>query len=169
MKQINLVQPDVDNLEALGSQITWKKEAGSAAGTVLILPKTDGPPIHFHPIQREEFQVLQGELQVYKENKWITLKAGEGILIPARTAHTYKNTSNETAVFDFCITPKGRFKSMIEEMDASVQQGKITGKNLTSMMRLSKIMAAYPDVTQNVAPPQFVIKAMGKLASVFLK
>jgi hypothetical protein len=72
-------------------------------------------------------------------------------------------------VFDFCITPKGRFKSMIEEMDASVQQGKITGKNLTSMMRLSKIMAAYPDVTQNVAPPQFVIKAMGKLASVFLK
>lgn len=170
MKTFKLDNPDIDNLEVLGQQIAWKQEnaANVIEGTVLLLPKTEGPPIHFHPKQDEEFYITEGELQVYKKDKWVTLKAGQEIKIPAKTPHTYKNTSANPVVFEFRITPEGRFKQMIQEMDDQIGQGKIKGKDLKSMMRMSKIMAAYPDVTQNVNPPQFVIKTMGALAKIFL-
>ena len=170
MKTYKLDNPDIDNLEVLGQQIAWKNEnaANVAEGTVLLLAKTDGPPIHYHPIQDEEFFIAEGELEVYKKDKWITVKAGQELKIPAKTPHTYRNASENPVVFEFRLTPQGRFKQMIQEMDTQITLGKIKGKDLKSMMRMSKIMASYPDVTQNVNPPQFVIKAMGTLAKILL-
>lgn len=168
MKTSIQFQPSIDHLKVLGTQIQWKPQANAEAGTVLLMPHKDGPPIHFHPSQEEVFFIQQGELQVYKKDQWVTLKAGDTLTIPKKTPHTYKNSSHELVLFDFCITPKVRFTKMIESMDEMVQQGKIKGHDFKSIMYLSKVMAAYPDVTQSVAPPQFVVKAMAALGKIFL-
>jgi len=162
-------EPSIDNLKALGTKIQWKEQPNAEAGTVLLMPHKDGPPIHYHPKQEERFFIVSGQLDVYKNNKWITLKAGDSIVIPKQTPHTYRNTSGEVVLFDFCITPKVRFTEMIESMDALVQEGKIKGQDFKSLMYLSRVMAAYPDVTQSVNPPQFVVRAMAALSKIFLK
>lgn len=169
MKATIQFKPDIDQLKALGTQIQWKDKQNAEAGTVLLMPHKDGPPIHYHPLQDEQFFIVQGELQVYKKNEWITLKAGDSIIIPKKTPHSYRNVSNEIVLFDFCITPRVRFTQMIKSMDELVQRGKIKGQDFKSIVYLSKVMAAYPDVTQSVKPPQFVIKAMAALGKLFLK
>lgn len=169
VKRISGFKPDIDQLEALGSQIQWSDIKNAEAGTVLLAAETDGPPIHFHPVQQEEFHILYGELMIYKKDKWIKLKAGEKLTIPAKTPHSYKNVSKEAVLFDFCITPRVRFRQMIEEMDVYVQQNKITGTDFRSILYLCRVMNAYPDVTQSVKPPQIVVKLMAGLSRIFLK
>ncbi|WP_300596435.1 cupin domain-containing protein [Niabella sp.] len=169
MKTSIQFQPDIDHLAALGTQIEWRDINGAEAGTVLLMPHKDGAPVHYHPVQEEQFLVLQGTLQVYRGKEWVTLKAGESISIPKQTPHTYKNTSGEMVLFDFCITPRVRFKEMIGAMDAFVRQGKIKGSDFRSVLYLSRVMAAYPDVTQSVAPPQFMVKALAALSKLMFK
>jgi len=162
-------EPNIDHLSALGTQIRWKEKENAEAGTVLLMPHTDGPPIHYHPKQEEQFLIVKGKLDVYKNEKWITLKAGDSIVIPKGTPHSYRNASDGVVLFDFCITPRVRFTEMITSMDTLVQQGKINGKNFKSIMHLSRVMADYPDVTQSVKPPQFVINTMAALSKFFFK
>lgn len=169
MNKSTQFEPTIDHLEAMGTQIQWKQSEDAEAGTVLLMPHKQGPPVHLHPRQKEEFFIRQGELQVYRKNKWLTVKAGDTVTIPQKTPHTYRNNSDNVVLFDFCISPKVRFTEMIESMDTLVKQGKIKGQDFKSIMYLSKIITAYPDVTRNVKPPQFVIKAMALLAKLFLK
>lgn len=161
-------QPDI-NIKALGIQIQMKEEAGAEAGTALLQANTDGPPIHLHPSQDEIFKVLQGELQVFKKDQWITLKAGESIFIPKKTPHSFKNNSSKTVLFEFHMTPRVRFTEMMKHMEELANQDKIKGQDFKSVMYLSKVLSAYPDVTQNVKPPQFVINTMAKAANLFLR
>ncbi len=160
-------KPDIDQLEVLGTQIQWKDMENAEAGTVFLAAETDGPPIHFHPVQEEEFYIRQGELMVYKKDRWITLKAGDSLNIPAKTPHSYKNVSKQPVLFDFHITPRVRFKEMMKAMDVYVKQGKIKGTDFKSITYLCRAMAAFPDVTQSVKPPQFVVKIMALINRLF--
>jgi mannose-6-phosphate isomerase-like protein (cupin superfamily) len=169
IKATSAFQPDIDQMESLGTQIQWADAENAEAGTVLLAAETDGPPIHFHPIQEETFFIQKGELQVFKQDKWITLKAGESLTIPAKTPHSYKNTSSKNVLFDFYITPQVRFKQMLERMDVYVQQGKIKGTDFKSVTYLCRVMAEFPDVTQCVQPPQFVVQIMAFINKVFFK
>lgn len=160
-------RPDIDQMETLGTQIQWLDIENAEAGTVLLAAETDGPPIHFHPTQEETFHILQGKLEVYKQDRWITLKAGDLLTIPAKTPHSYKNTSKEAVLFEFHITPVVRFRNMLEAMDVYVKEGKIKGTDFKSVTYLCRVMAAFPDVTQSVNPPQFVVKLMAGINKLF--
>ncbi|MCX6319224.1 MAG: cupin domain-containing protein [Bacteroidetes bacterium] len=161
--------PDIDQAEALGTQIQWLDINNTEAGTVLLQPKTDVPPVHFHPHQEELFYVKEGELEVFLTNKWINLKAGNSLKIPRKSLHTYRNHSIDQIVFDFTITPVVRFRKMMEEMGVYVQQGKIRGTDFRSTTYLCRVMTAFPDVTQSVKPPQFFVKCMAFINRVFFR
>lgn len=150
---------DINNLDALGLMMQLKPAEGFEGGTVLLMPHTFGPPVHFHPQQAELFQVLQGELEVLKGKKWITLKAGEKLLIPKRTPHSFRNISGEVVLFEFAVTPKIGLTYLLLTLDELVKGGKITSqKDIRSVLYLHKALAAYPAVTQNVNPPQWVVR-----------
>ncbi|ULQ58311.1 cupin domain-containing protein [Flavihumibacter rivuli] len=169
IKKIIGFRPDIDQLESLGTQIQWKDIVNAEAGIVLLAAETDGPPIHYHPRQEEEFFIRQGELMVYRRDRWIKLQEGDSITIPAKTPHTYKNASKKEVLFDFCISPRVRFREMIEEMDGYVQEQKIRGTDFKSVLYLCRVMDKYPDVTQSVKPPQFIVKLMAGLSRTFQK
>ena len=162
-------KPDIDQMEILGTQIQWMDIENAEAGTVVLAAETDGPPIHFHPKQEETFYVVQGELAVYKQDRWITLKAGDILTIPAKTPHSYKNTSKKPVLFEFHITPRGRFRKMLEAMDVYVQQSKIRGTDFKSVSYMCRVMADFPDVTQSVQPPQFVVQLMAGINKVLFR
>lgn len=162
-------KPDIDQMETLGTQIQWLDIENAEAGTVLLAAETDGPPIHFHPKQEETFYVLQGELSVFKQDKWVTLKAGDMLTIPAKTPHSYKNTSKKPVLFEFHITPRVQFREMLEAMDVYVKQGKIKGTDFKSVTYLCRVMADFPDVTQSVKPPQFVVQLMAGLNKLLFR
>lgn len=161
-------EADIDNLDALGIMIKLKPTDTIEGGTALLLPHTFGPPIHFHPLQSELFTVVQGELEVFKKNVWILLKAGEKIFIPKRTPHSFRNISNEVVVFDFVVTPKIGLTYLLLTYDELVKSGKV--KNISdfkSILYMSQAMAAFPKVTRSVKPPHFVVKLLSTLGKLF--
>lgn len=161
-------EADINNLEALGTMIKLKPTASFEGGTTLLLPHTFGPPIHFHPLQSELFTVLQGELEVFKKNEWILVKAGEKLFIPKRTPHSFRNISNEIVVFDFVVTPKIGLTYLLLTLDELVKSGKVTkAGNFKSMMYMSQALAAFPKVTQSVKPPQSVMKLVSGVGKLF--
>jgi mannose-6-phosphate isomerase-like protein (cupin superfamily) len=58
-----------------------------------IPPGSPGPPPHRHPDQVEDWQVLEGTLNIRIGGASRTLAAGESASIPPGTVHTFKNES----------------------------------------------------------------------------
>ena len=47
------------------------------------------PPPHLHPAQVEEYEVLEGRLEVMVDGDWRTLHAGESASVPVGANHTF--------------------------------------------------------------------------------
>lgn len=79
------------------------------------------PPTHWHPRQRERFEVLAGELTVVVGGDPArVLRAGDTIEIPPRTAHRMWNAGSETARATWRVSPALR----TEEMFRSAERGR---------------------------------------------
>jgi mannose-6-phosphate isomerase-like protein (cupin superfamily) len=160
-------EADINNIDALGIMIKLKPTEAFEGGTALLMPHTFGPPIHFHPQQSEIFEVIQGELDVFKGKKWFTLKAGDKLFIPKKTAHSFRNTSNDVVVFDFAVTPKIGLTHLLLTLDELVKSGKVTSKkDLKSILYLTRAMAAFPAVTRMVKPPQWLVNIVDAVAAI---
>ncbi len=51
-------------------------------------PGTLGAPVHIHPDAIETYTIMQGEMQVYLKDKWITDIAGDKIIVDKGIPHT---------------------------------------------------------------------------------
>ena len=145
----------INNFDALGIMIDLKPTENFEGGTVLLAAHTFGPPKHSHPQQDEIFKVIQGELEVFKSNKWYKLKAGDKLLVPRRVSHSFRNTTNEIVVFDFAVTPKIGLTYLLLTIDELVKSGKIkSSKDLRSRLYLNRVGVAFPSVTRSAKPSQ---------------
>src|SRR4030095_16196364 len=61
-------------------------------------PHSKEPPLHYHPMQDEQFEIFEGEMCVRMNGKVITLKQGDSIDIPRNTIHSMWNNSDNKAV-----------------------------------------------------------------------
>jgi quercetin dioxygenase-like cupin family protein len=64
-----------------------------------------GNPLHTHSEFSEEFEVLEGELNVQVGNEFKVLKAGEKALVPPHTNHRFFSTSDEPTRFLVSLRP----------------------------------------------------------------
>jgi quercetin dioxygenase-like cupin family protein len=62
-----------------------------------LLSHSGGTPLHIHPFTEESYDVLQGTFEVNIGGVKNTAAAGERVVVPKGVAHTFRNTSNETA------------------------------------------------------------------------
>ena len=124
--------------------------------------------IHIHPQQEEIYEVKSGEMQVYLDNAWRNLKAGERITIPKGTVHAFRNKSMQKAIAFNSHKPGLRFGEMLETIQKYINDGKITStRGFKNLAYLSSIMVEYSDVMKTIKPPSTVIRLMSKLGRVF--
>jgi mannose-6-phosphate isomerase-like protein (cupin superfamily) len=124
--------------------------------------------IHIHPQQEEIYEVKEGEIQVYLEKTWRTLKAGERVTIPKGTIHAFRNIGKQKAIAFNSHNPGLRFGEMLETIHQYINEGKITStKGFRNLAYMSSIMVKYKDVMTTIKPPSSVIKFMAKLGKLF--
>lgn len=161
-------KPNVDLMKAFNSQIMLINDAVNAEnGMVLIKAGADGPPIHTHPEQEELFKVVRGQLDVYVNDKWLTVKAGQRIFISKQIPHTYRSRHTEDCLFEYTLTPIRYFSEMMLSFEKLQNEGKLKGTDLKSVIYLSMMFKKFKKQVVSVSPPDFVISAMagiGKLA-----
>ena len=79
-------------------------------------PGAFAPPPHRHPTQVEEYEVLEGSLEVMVEGDWRKLAEGESASVPVNADHTFRVPSDggTVRVRNF-HRPGGRFDEFVEK------------------------------------------------------
>ena len=78
-----------------GSEFRITRSAADTSGEYLEMewflpPSTETPPKHIHPKQREDYEVTEGCVEVFIQDRWQTLHAGETASVPAGKVHTFR-------------------------------------------------------------------------------
>lgn len=62
-------------------------------------------PAHYHEIMEENFYVIEGKIDIYVEDKKITLEKGQFIHIEPNEIHYVKNNYNEPIIMVSTLAP----------------------------------------------------------------
>lgn len=121
---------------------------------------SSGTMIHYHPEQEETYRVLEGTLEVLRDDRWRAVPAGESLTVPRGAVHGFRNTSEASVRFLNVHRPALAFQEHLETLDRLTRAGKIRGtKDLRSLIYMSMSATEHrPDVT--VKPPPWVAKAL---------
>ncbi|HEX3434632.1 MAG TPA: cupin domain-containing protein [Solirubrobacteraceae bacterium] len=74
------------------------------------------PPPHVHATPVEEYEVLEGKLDVMVGGDWKTLGPGDTASVPTGVLHTFKNRSGATVLVRNVHGPAARFEDYIEHI-----------------------------------------------------
>jgi quercetin dioxygenase-like cupin family protein len=78
------------------------------------------PPMHWHPLQQEHFEVLTGELTVgLGDAAPRVLQAGATLDVPPRTAHRMWNAGEHGCTARWVVTPALRTAEMFRTIERS--------------------------------------------------
>lgn len=109
---------------------------------------TFAPPPHRHPGQVEEYEVLEGELDVLIGDQWRTLRTGESASVPIGVNHTFRRPTQPVRVRNFHHPALG-FEPFIERTSKLFE-----AKNIRSLrdprlpIYLAMMWRKYPETLQ---------------------
>ena len=120
---------------------TTSAQTGGEAVVVEAFVTPDGAvaAAHVHPAQEETFEVVAGELEFRLGRKKLVARAGDRVVVPARTPHRFANVGEETAHFVCEVRPALGFEQLIETMFSLAADGRVNRKGLPSPLRLAVI------------------------------
>jgi quercetin dioxygenase-like cupin family protein len=112
----------------------------------MLPPGSVPPPPHVHPRPIEDYEVIEGTLELMIAGKWRTLRRGESASVPAGVLHTFKNRSGAPVRVRNVHRPAARFEDYIEHIYRLTRARGITSaKDPRVPLYLSMLMLEYPD------------------------
>jgi mannose-6-phosphate isomerase-like protein (cupin superfamily) len=104
------------------------------------------PPLHVHPAQIEEYEVIEGRFDVVVDGEWLSLGAGESASVPLGAIHTFKNRSGEAVRVRNWHRPAMRFEEFIERISRTLQAAGVKRKRDPRVpLYLSMVMLDFDD------------------------
>jgi quercetin dioxygenase-like cupin family protein len=133
-------------------EMEWKLPPGAFA-----------PPPHRHPTQVEEYEVLEGTLEVMVDGKWQTLAAGESASVPVGASHTFRVSPDQGVRVRNFHRPGGRFDEFIEKQHRFAMSERFKGlKAPSTAIVLSMVWREHADL---LVPSSRILRSvMGALA-----
>lgn len=128
------------------------------------------PPPHVHREQVEEYEVVEGALDVVIEGRWTTLRAGDRASVPVGAVHTFANRSGATVTVRNRHRPAKRFEDFIAETSRTLAAHGVTRRRDPRIpLLLSKVMLDYDET---LAPARrreaLPMRAMAAVARRFM-
>ena len=66
-----------------------------------------GPPLHVHRTNSEQFYVLEGQLDLITDTQRVRLRAGDTLIVPPNTLHTFENVTDSDVRLVSVYSPPG--------------------------------------------------------------
>ena len=127
---------------------------------MVLVPEGDPPPAHIHPHQHEDYQVLEGALDVRVGGRWRTLAVGEGATVEPGQPHQFRNGSDAVVRTVSIHRPALSFPDYIQRVRALVQAGKLRGPtDLKSLLYISMLFREHADTIAAASAPQRAMMA----------
>ncbi len=109
-------------------------------------PRNVSPPPHVHPRQFDEFEVLEGTLELMQDGRWRSYGEGEAVSVPPGTLHTFRNRSDAPVRAKGVHRPAVRFEEYLEHIHRLMSARGITsGKDPRVAIYLSMLTLEYDD------------------------
>ena len=123
------------------------------------------PPPHVHAGLTEDYEVLEGALDVMRGDSWTTLTPGQSASVPPATVHTFKNRTKATVRVRNVHRPAARFEQFIEHMYRLMRARNVKGgKDPRIPPYLSMLILEYPDtLAPGRARERVALKALAGL------
>jgi quercetin dioxygenase-like cupin family protein len=119
-------------------------------------PHSVPPPVHYHPVQREDFTVLQGELTVVLRGKKMVLRQGDSLHIPAGAIHGMWNASPHITRVHWLVQPALNTAALLETFTALANQGRTDGLGKPSLLQAATTLQYFTKVFRLVQPPRWM-------------
>jgi mannose-6-phosphate isomerase-like protein (cupin superfamily) len=153
---------DLRSVFGLQATVTSPSEATGGAYVEMDVTALPGSAtmIHYHPEQEETYRVLDGTLEVFRDDRWRAVRAGESLTVEPGAVHGFRNTGEAPVRFLNVHRPALAFQEHLETLDRLSRAGKIRGtKDPRSLIYMSMSAVEHrPDVP--VKPPHWVVKAL---------
>ncbi|MEJ0106777.1 MAG: cupin domain-containing protein [Bacteroidota bacterium] len=115
------------------------------------------PPLHYHPSQSEDFNVLSGELTVKINGEKRILKQGDTLHINPNESHAMWNTSGNKAVVHWKVQPAMNTENLFETINGLIKDGKTNSKGMPGILQLSLTVSKFSPVFR-LAKPSYIIQ-----------
>ena len=150
---------------AIGHRITFLQTGEQTNGEFLqILYVVETPemepaiPLHIHLQTSERFEALSGLLGVILEGERRVLEAGQEVLIPPGTPHTFWNAGEGELLFITDVRPPGQLQTYWETVFGLAEDGKVGENGLPNLLQLA-VLAPLAD-SYNPSIPLSMMKGL---------
>src|SRR5262245_45322331 len=122
------------------------------------------PPKHLHPAQDEEFEVMEGRINVLTPDGERTYESGGRIEIPRGTTHQIWNPHDRPARLVWRTRPAGRTESWFRDLDRLNREADDSGP---SPLAFAVLLDEYDDVIRIAVGPRPLVRgAVSALAPI---
>jgi len=128
-----------------------------------------GPPVHVHPHAAESFRVLEGQIEVFMDNRWDTVAAGETVTVPVDVPHSVRNSSASPAKLVNTHWPPQQMEEFFLDGGRLASEGKIKAlppKDPRTAIYAAMLFTKYPEDIRATGPQYHlfrVLTAIGRL------
>ncbi len=155
-----------------GQRLIFRKTSQDTGGELLEVesvyakPTPSRPPVHYHPLQEERFEVLSGRLNVSVDGRERTLEEGEVLIVAPGVPHEMW-AAEAGARVNWQTRPALKTEAFFETVWGLAKDGKVNDKGVPNLLRVALIAREYDDEFRLASPPWPVQRILfGLLAPV---
>ena len=166
------------DMSPLGMKFTVLKNSKQTNGRSLdlhceLLPGCNmkDPLIHNHPNAIETYEILEGEMEFFINDKWLRAKKGDKLSVPVGATHAFRNPTNQIVTVFNTHEPALKMEEYFE--DVCKVLNKVTNNrtkpfrmNLKAKLYLGVLMNNYRNDIIAINPPDFAVKLLGKIGNL---
>jgi quercetin dioxygenase-like cupin family protein len=148
-----------------GQTIRFIQTAKDTNGALLEMessfaPHSSEPVPHFHPIQNEVFDVLEGSISVRINGKVKVIKKGEQLQVPANTIHSMWNHTGDRAHVNWKVQPALNTESFFETAMGLATEKKINKKGMPSILQTALMVRKFSNEFRLAKPGKIIQKIL---------
>jgi mannose-6-phosphate isomerase-like protein (cupin superfamily) len=155
-------------------RITFRKTTRQTGGNVLefedVIPAgggRGGPPEHVHPHLQERFEVLAGTMGVRLAGRAQVLHAGEHIVVPPGTPHTFWREGQDELRQITEFRPAGQMEGFFRITAGLAKDGKMNAQGYPNLLHVAVIAQMFRSDMILTQPPRIVQRIVfGALAPI---
>lgn len=166
------------DMTPVGMKFTVLQSAADTGGKSLdlhweLLPGCNmkDPLVHIHPHAIETYEILNGEMEFFVKNKWLTAKTGDKLSVPKGVTHAFRNPTDKiVTVFNThqpALKMENYFEDVCKVLDKLTDnRTKDFKMNLKTMLYMSVLMNNYRNEIIAKSPPDAAIKVLGFISKM---
>ncbi|MBK8611474.1 MAG: cupin domain-containing protein [Chitinophagaceae bacterium] len=129
------------------------------------------PLVHKHPNAIETYEILDGEMEFFIKDKWVTAKKGDKLSVPIGITHAFRNPTNKiVTVYNThqpALNMEEYFEDVCRVLDKVTDNRTQTFKmNLKAKLYLGVLMSHYRNDIIAINPPDLAVRILGHLGKL---